>query len=179
MTDWNVVVSVRDQGYTQACRILRELGKVHKSAYYNVLTLQVPDTRDFLADLTALCKINPAAMDAISRAAPAQKTFTFQNAEEFEAKARAAVLDWIPALAGQSFYVRLYRRGLKGRISSPVEERFLDEILLAALAARGTPGRIDFEDPDAVIDIETLDNRAGLSLWSRRDLEHYPFLRVG
>lgn len=178
MTAWNVVVSAREHGYRQACRILKELGKVHQTDYYNVLTLQVPDLAEFLDELTAFCEINPAVTDAISRAMPAQKTFSFQSAEDFEVKARAAVLDWLPDLAGKSFYVRLYRRGFKGRLSSPVEERFLDEVLLTALEARGTPGRINFEDPDAVIDIETLDNRAGLSLWTRRELERCPFLRV-
>jgi len=29
-----------------------------------------------------------------------------------------------------------------------------------------------------VIDIETVGNRAGLSLWARDDLRHYPFLRI-
>jgi len=178
MTAWNVVVSVRDHGYTQARRILKELGKVHKTDYYNVLTLQVCDVGAFLDELAAFCEINPAVTDAISRAVPAQKTFSFQTAEDFETQAREAVLAWVPDLAGKSFYVRLYRRGFKGRLSSPVEERFLDDTLLAALETRGTPGCIDFENPDAVIDIETLDNRAGLSLWTRQDLERCPFLRV-
>lgn len=178
MSDWNVVVSVRDHGYTQARRFLKELGRVHKTDYYNVLTLQVPDIGAFLDELTAFWKMNPALADTISRVAPAQKTFSFQAAEDFEVKARAAILNWLPDLVGKSFYVRLYRRGFKGRLFSPVEERFLDEVLLTALEARGAPGRIDFEDPDAVIDIETLDNRAGLSLWSREDLEYRPFLRV-
>jgi len=175
MTAWNVVVSVREHGYTQARKILKERGKVHKTDYYNVLTLQVPGVGEFLDELAAFCKINPAVTDAISRAIPAQKTFSFQTAADFETKAREAVLDWVPNLAGRSFYVRLYRRGFKGRLSSPAEERFLDDTLLAALDAGGTPGRIDFEDPDAVIDIETLDNRAGLSLWTREDLEGHPW----
>jgi tRNA(Ser,Leu) C12 N-acetylase TAN1 len=42
----------------------------------------------------------------------------------------------------------------------------------------GRPGRINFADPDHVIDIETVGNRAGLSIWSRDDLRRYPFLNV-
>ncbi len=75
-------------------------------------------------------------------------------------------------------HVRLYRRGFKGRLSSHDEERFLDDALLQALEAAGTPRRITFDDPDAVIDVETLGNWAGLSLWTRADLARYPFLKV-
>jgi hypothetical protein len=63
-------------------------------------------------------------------------------------------------------------------MQSPEEERFLDAALLEALAAAGTPGSITFEDPDAIISIETAGNWAGMSLWTREDLERYPFLKL-
>ena len=61
-------------------------------------------------------------------------------------------------------------------LSSQPEERLLDEALLAALAEAGTPGRINFDDPDNVIQIETVGGRAGLSLWTREDRRRFPFL---
>ena len=79
-------------------------------------------------------------------------------------------------LKGKSFHVRLHRRGFKGTLSTPKEERFLDEALLDALEAEGAPGHIAFTDPDAILQIETIDGRAGLSLWQREDLQRYPFL---
>ena len=84
----------------------------------------------------------------------------------------------MPELAQKSFHVRMHRRGFKGRLSSPEEERFLDDLLLTALEEVGTPGRISFDDPDATIAIETVGQRAGLSFWRRSDLERYPFLRI-
>jgi tRNA(Ser,Leu) C12 N-acetylase TAN1 len=81
-------------------------------------------------------------------------------------------------LAGKSFHVRLHRRGLKGTLSTPREERFLDETLLDALESLGAPSRITFTDPDAILQIETIDGRAGVSLWQREDLQRYPFLGV-
>ncbi len=69
-------------------------------------------------------------------------------------------------------------RGLKGVISTQPEERFLDGALLTALAEAGTPGRISFTDPDRVIQIETVDARAGMSLWTRDELCRFPFLGV-
>jgi tRNA(Ser,Leu) C12 N-acetylase TAN1 len=80
-------------------------------------------------------------------------------------------------LRGKSFHVRLHRRGFKGRLSSQNEEGFLDGVLLEALEQSGTPGRITFADPDAIIAVETVDGQAGLSLWTREEMQRYPFIR--
>ena len=92
--------------------------------------------------------------------------------------AGAVALSWVLELAQSAFHVRMHRRGFKGRLSSQDEERFLDSVLLAALEEAGTPGRITFEDPDAIISVETVGQRAGMSFWRRDDLERYPFLRL-
>ena len=63
-------------------------------------------------------------------------------------------------------------------LSSHQEEQLLSETLLDALKVAGTPGRISFDDPDEVIQIETIDTRAGVSLWSREDRRRCPFLGV-
>jgi len=52
-------------------------------------------------------------------------------------------------------------------------------VLPDGLKAAGKPGRISFDAPDAVIQVETIDDRAGLSLWTADDLRHCPFLGVG
>jgi tRNA(Ser,Leu) C12 N-acetylase TAN1 len=88
------------------------------------------------------------------------------------------VLKWVAQLAGKRFHVRMHRRGMKGRLSSQAEERHLSEVLLAALEEAGTPGRVAFEDPDAVVAVETVGAGAGLSLWSREALHQYPFLKL-
>jgi tRNA(Ser,Leu) C12 N-acetylase TAN1 len=178
MSGHNVVVSVHDRGYKRARELLEPYGRIHKTDYYNVLAMTVEDTGTFLDRLGKLTDVVPEVLEVISRAVPAQTSFAFQSAEEFEAQAREAALAWAPELAGKSFHVRLHRRGFKGRLSSHDEERFLDAALLQALEAAGTPGRIAFEDPDAVIDVETLGNWAGLSLWTRAELARYPFLKV-
>jgi hypothetical protein len=63
-------------------------------------------------------------------------------------------------------------------LTSQHEESFLDGVLLEAVAQTGRPGHIAFADPDAIIALETVDNRAGLSLWRREDVQRYPFLRL-
>jgi tRNA(Ser,Leu) C12 N-acetylase TAN1 len=171
--DWNVVVTLAERSFREAVRLLRKSGTVKRTAYYNVLGMKVADPEVFLADFAAAVGASPGILNFVSHVVPAQETFDFSTAEEFEARARAIALAWAPKLSGKSFHVRLHRRGFKGVLSTPREERFLDEALLSVLQATG---RIGFADPDAVIQIETIDGRAGMSLWTRDEMRRYPFL---
>ncbi len=178
MFEWNLVASVHGDGFSRARQILQMLGEVHRTNYYNVLVAWVQDVDAMLARLPEIESRAPDIWSVIARLAPARIAFNFRDADTFEAQAREAALSWVPELAGRSFHVRMRRRGFKGTLTSPEEERFLDEALLDALDAAGTPGSIAFDDPDAAIDIETVDNRAGMALWTRDELRRYPFLKV-
>ena len=179
MLDWNVVVTVPQGGFTLACELLEEFGPVRRTHYYNVIVMKAAEPEkllDRLADTAA--HIGGMFRFAIARVAPAQVAFNFATAEAFEAKATEVAVAWTDELAGKTFHVRMHRRGFKGVLSSQDEERFLDHVLLDALQAAGTPGTIGFDDADAIIAIETVDNRAGMALWTREDRDRYPFLRV-
>ncbi len=178
MLDWNVIVTVYDDGYNRAARILRQMGRVDETDFYNVLAMKVDDVPAFVDQLGELMQQSPETAESISRVAPATHTFDFDSAESFEEQAGGVALGWVAALADKSFHVRLHRRGFKHQLHSQDEERFLDHILLDALAAAGTPGQIDFDDPDAIVSVDTLGGRAGMSLWTRDKLERYPFLKV-
>lgn len=180
MKDWNVVVTVFDQqGYRSAKSLLSKFGNVGQTDFYNVLVVKVADTAAFSRAIGDLVHCTPGILNEISRIVPSHSNFDFASAQDFENKARETILEWADEFLGRSFYVRLHRRGFKGRLSSPVEERFLDDVLLAELERRGHPGRIDFENPDMVIDVETVGTRAGMSKWSREDLRLASFLEVG
>ncbi|HEY8504311.1 MAG TPA: hypothetical protein VIL46_06990 [Gemmataceae bacterium] len=174
--DWNVVVTVREGGFHAARRLLREWGAVHRSGYLNVLVMRADDPDRLLAQLAERASGEPEILTYLSRVVPVRSTFSFQSPEEFESKARAAALEFVPALAGKSFHVRMYRHGFKGRLISAAEERLLGEVLLGALDEVGAPGRVTFTDPDAILAVVTIGNRAGMSLWTREDLKRYPFL---
>jgi tRNA(Ser,Leu) C12 N-acetylase TAN1 len=179
MPDGNVVATARDKGFVLACEILGEFGPVKRTDFYNVLILTINDVEEFLERFAALAARDTSVLNfALSRVVPVTYTFTFETPEAFEEHARAIALQWTPQLANKSFHVRLHRRGFKGKLSSPEEERLLDEALLDALQAAGTPGSIAFDDPDAVIVVETIGTWAGLSLWTRADLQRYPFIRA-
>lgn len=177
VADWNVVISTRGEGYRAARAALREFGRVGRTAYFNVLAMKVADIAAFLEDLRSLTAINPALVNDFGRVAPAAETFEFETGADFENRLRETVRRWIPALAGKSFHCRIHGRGLRPQISARAVEQNLDRALLDALAAAGTPGSLNFADPDAVIAVATVGHRAGVSLWSREELRKYPFLR--
>lgn len=176
--EWNVIVSVKDGGYKTARQFLHEYGQIRSTDFYNVLIMSVESIDDFLEDMHALYDMKVPALKVISRLVPATRRFTYQTPEEFETKARDIVMQWLDDLAGRKFYVRMHRRGFKGKLSSQEEERFLDTFILAELEKRSQSAQIDFSDPDRVISVETLGPEAGLSLWTHDQIARYPFLRL-
>lgn len=178
MRDWNVVATVRERHFAEALHLLREFGPAEKTHYYDVLVARVPDPRGFLEQLHQDQPQPSRPADVLSRVAPCSVTFNFQSPQEFESRAAVAVREFLPALAGARFHVRMHRRGFKNRLRSPSEEQLLDHTLLSALEAMGAPGAITFDDPDAIVDLETVDTRAGLGVWTRDDLQRFPLLHL-
>lgn len=176
MIDWNVIVTVR-RDFDRAIGRLRQLGAVERTGLYNVLVMRVPDARALLEQIAQL-PADERFFATISHVVPITHKVAFATADEFEAEARDVVLAWAPQLAGKSVHVRMRRRGHKGELHGAELEQRIGRALLEELARRGTPGRIALDDPDAVIAIETIRDEAGLALWTRADLERYPFLRA-
>jgi len=176
MIDWNVIVTVRSD-YDRALGVLRRLGTTERTGLFNVIVMRVPDVRVLLAEIARL----PAPehfFATISHVVPVTHKFSFSTPEELESKARDIVLAWAPELAGKSFHVRMRRRGHKGEIHAQELERQLGRAVIDELARRGAPARFALDDPDVVIAIETIRDQVGLGLWTRADLELYPFLRA-
>jgi tRNA(Ser,Leu) C12 N-acetylase TAN1 len=177
MRDWNVVISIFQDGFRRAIRALEELGKVERSPYHNVLVMKVESGISLLEAVERKTQESPALYDAISRVAPAACNFEFQSGEEFREKASAVLREWSQRLTGGSFHVRLHRRGARHGFRTAETEKFLDDAVLAATSEIGMPGRISFTDSDVVIAIDTVDDRAGVALWSRKDLARHRLLR--
>jgi tRNA(Ser,Leu) C12 N-acetylase TAN1 len=175
--EWNIVVSVYQDGYRRARHALQKLGPVEHSPYHNVLLMSVADPMVLLAAVEQKTEENPGLYDAIARVAPAIRSFGFRSAEDFRQKAKATLGEWSPRLAGRSFHVRLHRRGDRRELPTPDIEKFLDDAVLAVTAAAGSPARISFTDPDVVIAVDTVDDRAGIGLWTRDDLVRHRLLR--
>jgi len=177
MKDWNAIVTIYQDGFKPALRELKALGRIEPTLYHNVLVMKVDDPTALLEAIEKRTEESPALYDAISRVAPAMRGFDFQPEEGFEKEGKSIILEWSPRLAGQSFHVRLHRRGGKHAVRTPDLERRFGDALLSATAASGTPGSISFTDPAFVIVVDTIDNRAGLALWTREDLARHRLLR--
>lgn len=177
MQDWNVIVTVRESGFKRAFRFFSEYGPLNKTGFFNVLTLRASNLDRMMDELREKVAEDPSILEWLARVVPLAHRLSFQTGEELESKAREILLPWVPELAGKSFHVRMHRRGMKGKVSSWETERRLNEFLLEELEKAGTPGHISFQDPDAVIALESVGSVAGLSLWTREDLERYPFVR--
>jgi tRNA(Ser,Leu) C12 N-acetylase TAN1 len=173
--DWNVVVTLPERTFQEAWRVLRKWGKVKRTPYYNVIAMTVEDPSSFLSEFKYAVAEAPGILNFVSHVVPARQTFEFGTADEFKRQARNIAISWAPELAGKSFHVRLHRRGFHRVLSSHVEEKSLAEELLAVL---GASAHINFDDPDAIVQIETIDGRAGMSLWTREDLHDCPFFGV-
>ena len=179
MRDWNVLATAREGGFARARRLLAGLGQVAETRFYNVLLARVSDPRALLPRLSELAAADPGSVACLARVAPVDRTFAFQTAEEFLARAREAVLELLPALGGRSFHVRVHRRGFKGTLHSQEAERLLAGAVLEGLEAAGRPGRVAFEDADAVVAVEIVGSQAAVALWTREDLARWPLLKPG
>jgi len=179
MWTFNVVVTKASEGrYRHLLEELSPLGEFRTTGFLGVILGQVDDQHAFLERLRAERATRLIAFQDLGRVVPIDRTFTF-HLEEFLDKAREALRPYLPGLVGKRFYVRLERRGLKGRIISPEAERSLDVFIQEELGRQGGAAEVDFEHPDAVVVVETIGDRCGVGLLTREALERYDFVRVG
>jgi hypothetical protein len=176
--DWNVLATVRSGRFSEACETLQQFGKVSRTNYYNVVVIRVPDIDGMLETLRQWFEIYPDTAEQIAHVLPVRRAYTFADAVEFKTRSLMHAQEYLPPLHGKAFCVRIHRHGLKRELPAHEHEVWLGEQLLALLADRGHPGRVCFDDPDAVFAIVTLDHRAGTALWTREHLLRYPFLGV-
>jgi hypothetical protein len=178
MHHWNAVITVREGGFVAACRLLEPFGPVKKTDFFNTLVMRASDPFRLLADLQGAAAASPDIAAAISRFTPMERRFAFRTVAELDARCREVMREWLPRLDHGSFHVRMHRRGFKGKLSSMEQERLLDDFLLRELATAGIPGRVAFDDPGAIVVLETVGPQAGLSLFRRDELQRFPLLHL-
>lgn len=179
MDDWNVVATLLPEGFRDAVRALEPFGRVSRTAFAGVLVQRTDlAPRDYLEAVREVLSEDATLANAVARLVPVMQTFVFHSAEEFEQRATDAVEAWIDALAGKRFFVRVHRRGFKGRMTSSAEERVLGDHLLGCLHDRGQTAQVDFDDPDVVVVVEMVGARAGVACWTREDMRRYELLRI-
>jgi tRNA(Ser,Leu) C12 N-acetylase TAN1 len=177
VADWNVLATSLEGRRDALLLALRKLGRFRPGGYRNVVIGLVEDRDEFLVRVREALAADGLLPTALAKVVPIEST-TLIDADTAVDTLATAAEPFLDRLAGGSFFVRLERRGLKGRLHSPSVEREVGDRVWVALAARGHTPRVDFTDPDAVLVIETIGDRAGLAVISRELRRSYPFVKV-
>lgn len=178
MHEWNVLVTSLMGHSRDLKKVLKEFGDFKATGFRGVLLGRVDSVEGFLERLKDLAAERPEIERILGRVIPFDKVLHFAVPEELAEKLYEAVSDYIPQLTGKKFHVRIERRGFKGKISSPEVERAIDQFVLKRVDETGGETKVDFEDPDLTIVIETVSNLVGIRLLTRGEREKYPFVRV-
>jgi tRNA(Ser,Leu) C12 N-acetylase TAN1 len=177
MADWNVLATSLEGRRDALLLSLRKLGRFRPGGYRNVVIGLVEDRDEFLVRVREALAAEGLLPTALAKVVPIETTALI-DADTAVTTLAAAAEPFLDRLAGGSFFVRLERRGLKGRLHSPTVEREVGDHVWRALAARGHTPRVDFADPDAVLVIETIGDRAGLAVITRALRREYPFVNI-
>jgi tRNA(Ser,Leu) C12 N-acetylase TAN1 len=177
VTAWNVLATSLEGRRDALLVALRRLGRFRGGGYRNVIVGQVDDRQAFLVAVRDVLARDPLLPAALAKVVPIDVTLRFDPSEPV-APLTTAAEPLLPRLAGGSFFVRLERRGLKGRLHSPTVEREIGDRVWRGLEARGATPRVDFRDPDAILTIETLGDQAGLGVVDRALRTEFPFVKV-
>ena len=174
---WNVLATSLEGRRDALLISLRRLGQFRPAGYRNVVAGVVEDRETFLGRVRDALAADALLPTALAKIVPVDATLRFEPVDPLATLADA-VEPMLDRLAGGTFFVRCERRGLKGRLHSPTLERDLADHIWRALEARGHTPRVAFQDPDAVLVVETLGDQAGIGVITRALRERYPFVKV-
>ncbi len=177
MKEWNILATAFRGRGKDALRLLILHGDFKGSGFKDVLQGHVEDVNLFLEKLELMRKENPNWMTSLSQILPLERTFSF-NLTDFMDKLKEAILLYVEKVEGKKFYVRAKRRGHKGEMSSLEIEKEISSFIFEELQKTGKLAQVSFSDPDVVIIVETIANRAALAFITRELREKYPLIRI-
>jgi len=177
MKEWNILATAFWGRGKDALRLLAQHGEFKGSGFKDVIQGHVEDVNLFLENLESMRQENPDRMTSISQILPLEQTFSF-NLPDFMDKLKEAVLPYVERVEGKKFYVRVKRRGHKGEMSSLEIEKEISSFIFEELEKAGKQAQVSFSDPDVVIIVETIANRAAVALITREMRKKYPLIRV-
>jgi len=178
MHEWNVVLTSHPN---QEQRLLQEvagLGEFQPSGFREVIVGLVADLQAFLETLRQRWQTQPFLPEILSTVAPVRAMFPF-TLDDLRDRLQEHLEPLAREIDGRPFYVRLKRRGHKGKIHSQEVEQALDDFLKKEIAAQGFSPVIDFTEPECVVVVEIIHNQAGVGFVTREHLARYPFLLPG
>jgi tRNA(Ser,Leu) C12 N-acetylase TAN1 len=175
--DWNLVVTAHGGRRHDLIHALRPIVKLTRAGYSEVLIGKTPDVDACLAGIAARAETDAVfAGEILARVVPVTRTFML--AAEIEPQLVAETATLLDAVAGNTFHVRVERRGHRRLVQSDQLERRLGTALVAALAARGETPRVTFDDPDLIVAVELIGDAAGIGLVPRAWRQRHRFVRL-
>ncbi|KYH37911.1 MAG: conserved hypothetical protein, containing THUMP domain, partial [Candidatus Hecatellales archaeon B24] len=151
---------------------IKGMGDFKRTGFKEVLIGEVENLEAFLADIEAKPFI------PISRVIPYEEAFHFSPENLLEIL-KERVGKYVDAVkTGKTFCVRMERRGFKGKLSSKEVEREIGSHLWKLLEERGEKPRVNLEDPDETVIIQTLGNLCLLGLIDKNLKQRHPLVRV-
>ncbi len=175
--DWNVLLTAADGSGRDLARALRPFGRFRFTSYRNVLVGRVTEPAVFLQTMQERAAQGEAPGSLITRVVPVERTFPV-TAETFLQDAQAALREAVARHPGPRFFVRLDRRGFKGRVNTQEMERALGTFVAETIRASGGKPGVSFADPDVIFLLETVGETAGLSVIPRALRLASPLLKV-
>ena len=177
MRDWNVLVTVAPGPGRKArlLRRLRGLGWFEPTEFKNVCLGNVENRTQFLETLRVGGEDEEPWLADLARAIPVEQTFSFIP-DDLTGQVKQAAAPFIGRMRGDTFYVRLERRGLPGQVMSQEVERQVGEHLLELAETAGKRLQVSFANPDYIMAAETVGNECGIALLDRALIDRCPFV---
>lgn len=152
---------------------LRGLGNFRNTSFRDVIRGEVEDLEVFLRELE---KRNVLSL---SRVVAIERSFKFSSGRVAEELCEAVKLSIDKIKRGESFCVRVVRRGLKGSFSSQQVAKEVGTLISTALRERdGVEPKVDLEDPDKAVIFETLGRWCGIGVISKEMRKGYFYLKL-
>ena len=175
MHEWNVVLTSHPKKEQRLLQELVGLGEFQPSGFREVIVGLVADLQAFLEILRHRWQEQLFLPEILSTVAPVRAMFPF-TLDDLRDRLQKHLEPLAREIGGRPFYVRLKRRGHKGKIHSQDVEQALDLFLKEKIAGLGFSPVIDFTEPECLVVVELIHNQCGVGLITREDQARYPFL---
>ena len=174
--DWNVVASVHEERFSGGRRLLEQFGQAEKTGFFNILVMWATHPVGLLQSLEELARRDrPSSRwhGLIRSPTPSPFSPLMSSKRRLRGCARMGPRPRRRKLSRPHAPARL-----QGEAVEHGRRAFPRPVSAGRTGTTGSPGRITFDDPDAIIAVETVGVQAGLSLWTREDLRRYPLLHL-
>jgi len=175
--DWNVVATSRGGHEYALLSAIGDLGWFESSSAKDVIVGLVDDRAEFLEKLSERLGHDDRIPASLGHVMPVARTVLLEG-DPATKPLEDAVAELAGEIGGRSYHVRVDVHGHKGVIHGHHVELLLADVLWDALCRAGHAPRVVFDDPDVVVQVEVLGDRAGVAIVDRRMRERFPFLRV-